>query len=145
MRGEDMAILMIYLIAMGVGLAIGLLIHAFICWLVSGCFKRIPPQFREMEPGMVWLLMIPCVPIVWNFYVYPRLARSFKAYFNSMGDTSVGDCGEQMGTYYSISVVCSLIPCVNYLAGPVSLVLLIINLVKAHELKNKIPLTAGGQ
>lgn len=140
-NADVMVLLGVYAVVIGSVLVVTLAINALICWLLSGCYKRIPQQFRKMEPGMVWLLMIPCVPLVWNFFVFPRLAESYKGYFDSVGNTEVGDCGAQMGMFYAIAVACSLVPCLNYLAGPVSLVLLIIFLVKAHELKKKIPET----
>ena len=40
-----------------------------------------------MEPAMVFLLLIPCFGLVWNFFLYPRLSRSFQKYFQSVGDT----------------------------------------------------------
>lgn len=142
-NGDVMVLLGVYAVIIGSFLAVSLAINALICWLVSGCYKRIPQQFRKMEPGMVWLLMIPCVPIVWNFFVFPRLAESYKAYFDSVGNTEVGDCGAQISLFFAVAVVCAHVPCLNYFAGPVALVLLIITLVKAHDLKNKIPETAA--
>ena len=124
---------------MGVVLVISLAIHAVICVLLSGCYTRIPREFRKQEPGMVWLLMIPCFNLVWNFFVYQQLADSYKAYFASVGRTDVGDCGKSLGLWYAICVACCIIPCVNYLALPAGLVLLIIYLVKATDLKGQIP------
>jgi hypothetical protein len=91
-----------------------------------------------MEPGMVWLLMIPCFPLVWNFFVFQRIPESFASYFSAQGRTDVGDCGKQIGLWYAITAVGACIPLVGYIAGPASLVLLIISLVKLNELKNKI-------
>lgn len=137
------ALVAVYMVAICVALVVGLAIQAVICWLVSTCYSRIPQQFREMEPGMVWLLMIPCFNLVWVFFVYPKLARSFKAYFDSVGKTDVGDCGAQLGLWYCICTACCIIPCLNYLAAPASLVLLIIFLVKAWGLKDQIPASAA--
>jgi hypothetical protein len=121
-----------------VGLLVGLALCAVICYLVSKCYEAIPANFRAMTPGKVWLMMIPCFNIVWIFFVYPGLSKSFKAYFDSVGDTSVGDCYAKVALGYCIATCCCIIPCVNYVAGPASLVLLIVYLVKAYELKNKI-------
>jgi len=54
----------------------------------------------------------------------------------------VGTCGRELGLGYAISVAVSAIPFVGCLTGIVALVLLILYLVKANELKNRIPLTA---
>ena len=128
-----------FLAIMGVAFGIALAIHVAVCALLSVCYSRIPMQFRKQEPGLVWLLMIPCFNVVWNFFVYPRLADSYKAYFASVGRADVGDCGKGIGLAYSICAIFCIIPCVNYLAAPATLVLLIIYLVKAMDLKSQIP------
>ncbi len=121
-----------------IALLVMLAINAVVCWLASNALARIPAEHRKMEPGMVWLLMIPCFPLVWNFFVFQRIPESFASYFASVGRTDVGDCGKQMGLWYAICTAASAVPLVNYIAGPASLVLLIISLVKFNELKGKI-------
>ena len=91
-------------------LVIALAVQAFVCYLLSGCLKRIPEPYRQQQPGMVWLLMIPLVGIVWNFFVYPNLSRSYQAYFAAQGRTDVGDCGAGIGLAYCICAAVSLIP-----------------------------------
>jgi hypothetical protein len=102
-------------------------------------YQRIPASFRKLEPGLVFLLLIPCFSVVWNFFVFPRLADSFKACFDSIGDRSVGDCGRDLGIGYSICSAVSVVPLLGCLTAVVSLVLLILFLVKADGLKNRIP------
>jgi len=123
----------------GISILVSLAIHAFICYLLYRCYDRIPPQFRRQQPAMVWLLMIPCFAIVWNFFVYPPLSKSFKAYFDSINRTDVGDCQESIGLAYSICGVASLVPYLGCLTGVGALVLLIIYLIKTNDLKNQIP------
>jgi len=113
-------------------------IYIFISYLLYKCFERIPPQFRKQQPGMVWLLLIPCFSLIWNFFVFPPLSKSFKAYFDSIGETNVDDCGEKIGLAYSICSVANLIPYLNILTGIATLVLLILFLVKTNDLKNRI-------
>ena len=127
------------LIASAIVVAVTLIIHIFVCWLLYTISNRIPARFRLMDPGLVWLLLIPCFYMVWNFFVYPKLSRGFKAYFESVNDATVGDCGLQIGTFYAVAVVCTLLPCVNYVAGPAAIVLLIVYLIKVNELSKKIP------
>ena len=125
-------------IFIGIGVAVGFAILAVICYLVYKCYAAIPAKHRAMEPEKVWLLMIPCFGIVWNFFVFPGLSKSFKSYFDSVGDATVGDCYAQVALWYCVSSACCIIPCLNYIAGPASLVLFIVYLVKAYELKEKI-------
>jgi hypothetical protein len=122
----------------GVILVVAIAIMVFICYLLYQLYLAIPEKHRAMEPAKVWLLLIPCFNIVWIFWVYPGLAKSFKSYFDSASDTTVGDCGEKLALWYCICTVCSVIPCVGAISGLASLVLLILFLIKAHELKSKI-------
>ncbi len=129
------AMLVIY----GVALVIGLAISAVICFLISRLFDAIPAQHRTMEPGMVWLLMIPFFNLFWNFKVYLGLADSFANAYEAGGQPlTESQSGRTMGLWYSILVLCSIIPCVNMITGLVALVLLILILVKGHELKNNL-------
>jgi len=125
----------------GVMICIGFAVAIVICFLLSDALKRLPPQFRKMEPGAVWLLLIPCFNIVWNFFVFPKVSESYSAYFAVQGRTDVGAAAGGIGLAYAICVVCSIIPCVGSLAGLASLVLLIIYLVKITGLKNQVQQT----
>lgn len=108
--------------------ALAVLLYA--CFSLMNCLQRIPAPFRKMEPGMVWLMLVPCFNIVWAFFVYPRVANSFKAYFDHVHDDSVGDCGAGLGL---ATAICHIV------CGPVGLILLIVYVIKANGLKNKIP------
>ncbi|MBN2433055.1 MAG: hypothetical protein JXQ27_16405 [Acidobacteria bacterium] len=121
-----------------ISLVIFLGIMITIIMIVQSVYKRIPPEHREMEPGMVWLLLIPCFNVVWNFFVFPKLSRSLKSYFFSIGRTDVGDCGEGLGLAYAILSAVSIIPYLNCLTFPAAIIILIIFLVKATGLKNQI-------
>jgi hypothetical protein len=113
-------------------------IIALICWLVAAALKSVPEEYREIRPDQIWLSLIPCFALVWNFFVYHRVARSFQNYCAATGKTQFGDCGETLGLIYSICVVCRIVPCLNYLAWPASLVLVIIVLVKFWGMKAEI-------
>jgi hypothetical protein len=114
-------------------------VSVVIILLISTPLKAIPDEYREMEPGKVWLLLIPLFNIVWNFFVFTRVPKSFQNYFAAQGKNDFGDCGEKLGMWYAICVACFIIPCVNYIAGPASLVLVIIFLVKIWDLKKQLP------
>jgi len=145
-RGEGAAPLVVVIaIALAV-LVVALAIQVAICWFLASCFQRIPLEYRRQEPGLVWLLLVPCLNLVWNFFVFPKLAESYRAYFEAQGRTDVGDCGYGIALAYCIAVavtsVVGFIPIVsliNCLFGPALLVLLILFLVKAADLKGQIP------
>jgi hypothetical protein len=125
----------VMVIAVLVGVVVGVAITILIILLISGALKTVPQEYREMEPGMVWLLLIPVFNLIWNFFVFPRVSKSFEKYFEAQGRTEFGDCGGKIGLWYAICVACCIVPCLNYIAGPASLVLLIIYLVKVLGLK----------
>jgi hypothetical protein len=115
----------------------GLLISVLICYLVYNLYLSIPAEKRELDPVKVWFLLIPCVPLVFNFFVFPGLARSMRAALAAQGVT-VEETLEKLGLWYSITTCCCLIPCVGYVAGPASLVLLIIFLIKGYDQKKQL-------
>lgn len=121
-----------------VGLVIGLAISALICYLLYTDLQRIPPQHRKQEPNMVWLLMIPLFNLVWNFFVWPKIAESYQSYFDAQGVTGEGDYGRQLSMILCIAAALCLIPLLNCLAGPVALVLYVLLLVKFNGYKNRI-------
>lgn len=114
--------------------AIGLLIVAAICYLVYNLYKGVPVEHQEMDPAKVWFLLIPCVPLVFNFWVYPGLARSLRKALSAKGIT-VDDSLEKVGLWYSITTCLSLVPCVGYLAAVTTIVLFVIFLVKGYDQK----------
>lgn len=120
-----------------------LAIWLVILFLLFSCFKRIPAQHRQMEPWQVWLLLIPLFNIVWVFFVFPKLGKSYQGYFAEQGRTDVGDCGEKIGLWYAIcvaaNIVLSWVPCLGGIIALASLVLLIMFLVKVLTLKGQIP------
>lgn len=137
--------LAVYGILIGIGVIVGLTILAAICWLLYTPLAAVPEHCREMPPMHVWLMMIPCFNLIWSFFVSQRIPRSFQNYFAETGRTEFGDCGAQIGLWWSICLACSIIPCVQYIALPANLVLLIIFLVKVWSLKAQIaPATSLG-
>ena len=113
-------------------------IMIFIYWLLYSALAAVPQQYREMEPGMVFLMLIPCFNLIWVFFVGARIPRSFQNYFEAHERYDHGDCGAQIGLWWGICTVCQIIPLVNYIAGPAALVLLIVFLVKISSMKGEI-------
>jgi hypothetical protein len=121
-----------------------------ISFLLRMNFLRIPAEHRKMDPDKLWYGAIPFYNAYLFFQFTDALSNSYKSYFDSVGDTSVGDCGKQIGNWFCIAFAVSyifIIPTLNCLGPVVSLallILLIIYLVKIFELRNKIPETPGG-
>ncbi len=119
-------------------MAIFIGVGVLICWILYDCLKRVPPQFRQQEPGLAWLLLIPFFGIVWNFFVFLPLARSYQSYFYSRGRTDLRDCGYNISLAYCICAAISIIPYLGLLAFIPSLILLIISLARARALSRQI-------
>lgn len=133
--GEQGLAILVWLLMIGGGL----ILQAIVCWLLMTCYAAIPEGHRKMEPMMVWLLMIPLFNLVWNFFTYPRLAESFRSYFDSRPELGVqGDCGKTLGLVLSILFAVSVVPCLGFFTGIAGLVVLIIFLIKAFELRRKV-------
>ena len=122
-----------------IGFLVGVAILVAIILLLSSFLKRVPETHRKMQPGMVWLLVIPLFNIVWNFFVYRAISESYESYFASHGRSEFGDCGKTIGLVYSICCCLCIIPFLNLLAGPAALILWIIYVIKLIGLKNQIP------
>jgi hypothetical protein len=121
-------------IFMGIGLAI----TAVICYLLYNAQNAVPPQHRKIEPGMIWLLMIPLFNLVWNFFVFPRVAESYQSAFAERGDPTKGASERSIGLAYAICAACAIIPCLGVFAGLAALVLGILFLVKIYNLKTML-------
>ncbi len=128
----------LFIVTFSVVLVAWVAVNAVICYFVSECYKRIPKQFRQMQPTLVWLSLIPIFNLVWNFFVFPKLSASFKAYFDSVGGRDLGNAGRGMALAYCICAACMIIPCVALPAVLGALVLLILYLVEAYKLKSLI-------
>jgi len=142
---EATAIFMVYGIAFVATLVVALAISAVVAFLFKKNYDVIPPEHRKLNPtSKVWFLLIPLFNLYWLFVVVLGLSDSYKSYFDANGITDVGDCFRQLGLWLCITTCCTIIPCVNYLTTPASLVLLIIYLVKVFELKKRVdsPLVA---
>jgi hypothetical protein len=122
-----------------IGLLVGIGIAAVLCYFISNWLKEVPEEDRVMTPGQVWLLLIPFFSFYWNFRVYMKgVPQSFKNYFERQGNQEVGDCGKTMGMWLCICTFFGLIPIIGSIVGMGTMVLLILWMVKIHELKNKI-------
>lgn len=146
--GEGAAVagaMAVMLLIVGVALVVSYAILITLCWFVSSCLQRLPPEHRKQQPGLVWLLLIPCFNLVWNFFVFPKLAESYQSYFAAQGRTDTGDCGYGLAMTYCVGAVITtfvgMIPyvgAINCLVGPALLVVLIVFLVKAGSLKGQV-------
>jgi len=86
-------------------------------------------RHQKMAPGLVWLMFIPLFNLMWHFFVVKNVSESIRSWAAENGK-SVDDAGYTIGLIACIASCCGIIPFVNFLAAPVSLVCFIIWWVK---------------
>lgn len=125
--------------------AVSLVIQAVICVFTARLYRRLPEPFRELSPTAVWLLMIPCFPLIWNFFVFPKLSASYRKCFEAAGIAEGRNFHEQLAMAYPVSVLVACVPC-TCVSGPAvlaALVLIILYLVQMSDLASVLPEGSG--
>jgi hypothetical protein len=126
-RGNDDAVMAFLVIFVLIALAVGLVIQVFFLLTLSRCLSRIQPHNRDMEPGLVWLNLIPCVDLVMIFLTVIWIANSLRKEYESRGWHSGSESfGQGVGLGYAICRVLAAIPYVGVLFGIPALVCFII-------------------
>jgi hypothetical protein len=116
-------------------LAICLLFLAFL----SGVLRKCSPSSRTMEPGMVWLCLIPLVSLIWNFFVVLAIADSLGNEFKLRNIPSDdAKPGKNIGIALSVCNACMIVPLVNVLAMLPALILFIVYWVKIAEYARRL-------
>ena len=106
----------------------------FFILTLQGALQKCTPQCRMLEPGLVWLYIIPFVNLIFGFFMVMGLAKSLRNEFNRRG-TPVPDPepGQSIGIAMCICACCGIIPFLGILAFLAHLVLWIIYWVKIAE------------
>jgi len=98
---------------------------------LQNALARCAPTSRTMEPGMVWLLIIPLVHLIFGFFVVIALAKSLGNEFRLRGIPFPDPLpGQTIGMAMCICACCSIIPIIGFLAAPAAFVLWIIYWIK---------------
>ncbi|MDY3556055.1 hypothetical protein R5W24_005218 [Gemmata sp. JC717] len=118
---------------------IGLVINIFFLLTLSKALHRCHPDSRTMEPGMVWLALIPLVGIAWIFVNVLRVAESLRNEFRYRRWHRRGeDYGYGIGLAYCCLMLASIIPYCGSLFGLAGLVCWIMYWVKIANLSRQI-------
>ncbi|HUB51368.1 MAG TPA: hypothetical protein VL986_04430 [Terracidiphilus sp.] len=122
---------------------LGVVFFCFFLFLIPAIFYLItlqnalvkcPPGVRTMEPGMVWLLLIPLFHLIWQFFVVMALGNSLGNEFRRRGIPCPDPLpGQSIGMAMCICGCCGIIPIINFLALPAAFVLWIVYWVKIAE------------
>ena len=81
---------------------VGLLVFAL--WRIVDAANAADPAHRTMEPGMIWLLLIPIFQVYWNFRSLPAVSESLTATLKDKG-LKTNDCGRAIGRVWALLVL----------------------------------------
>ncbi|MBM3983993.1 MAG: hypothetical protein FJ304_27735 [Planctomycetes bacterium] len=99
-------------------IAVVLLIYIFFLLTLQKALSRCRPQNRTMEPGMVWLNLIPLFNIVWHFITVIRVSSSLTNEFRARGRHSKGeDYAQTIGITSLALNLAGIIPLLGIVCG----------------------------
>ncbi|MBP3956638.1 hypothetical protein J8F10_15295 [Gemmata sp. G18] len=100
--------LVVFIIAL---VLVGLLPQIFYLLTLQKALSRCRRRNRTMEPGMVWLNLIPLFGLVWMFITVSRITESLDNEFYDRGRHRRGeDYGKSLGVAYCSLFVAGVIP-----------------------------------
>jgi hypothetical protein len=113
-KGQDNAFLAGQLVGQIIQGIIGLGMLVFLVFYLlamQNALNQVSPRNRDMEPGMVFLGLIPCFNLVWLFFIVSRVASSLEKEYDSRGLSGDGDFGKGVGiTGCILNCVCCSFP-----------------------------------
>ncbi len=111
------AMLGVVCVVVGVILIVALVIAIFFLLSMQKALNSVSPRNRLMEPGMVWLGLIPIFNLVWTFFIATRIPDSLRNEFRDRDRDDGSDYGKTIGLTYATLSVLSIV--VTY--GPMAL------------------------
>jgi MFS family permease len=115
---SDMASLI--LIAVLFVALIGVAVYIIFLRTLQAALERCAPSNRTVQPGQVWLSLIPLFNIVWQFILVSRVAESLGREFAARQGAPASpedDYGKSLGTTMCALSLSSIIPFVGILTG----------------------------
>jgi hypothetical protein len=139
------------------GVLIGLVITVCFLMTLNNALLRVSPQNRLMEPGMVWLLLIPCFNLIWNFFVFTRVPDSLRNEFRERHADDGSNYAKSAGvTLAVLDIVLPLInggqvamgaariaTCVSGILGIVSLFVFIVFWIRIGSYSSRLAALSG--
>jgi hypothetical protein len=106
---------------------------------LSRALRKCSPESRTMQPGMVWLVLIPLFGFIWNFIVVLALAKSLDNEFRARGITDAEpEPGKTIGLAMSVCMACGMIPILGGIASIVALVLWVMYWIKIADFSKRL-------
>jgi hypothetical protein len=112
-------------------LCFGLIALILYLLTLQKALKKCAPTSRTMEPGRVWLTVIPLFGLVWHFIVVMNVAKSLGNEFARLGIPCPEPApGQPIGLASCVCNCCIFIPLLGGIAGIAGLVLWAVYWVK---------------
>ena len=83
-------------------LIVALIVGIFYLLTLQKALNRVAPHNRLMEPGSVWLMLVPCVNVVWQFLIAIRVPDSLRNEFRERGQDDGSDYGKSIALTQAI-------------------------------------------
>lgn len=122
----------------------GIILLPLILYLLTlqKTLNLVRPENRHMEPGLVWLALIPIFSIIWNFFIVSKVAESLRLEFKQRNiQIQEEKPGYAIGLAYCILFCCTIIPVLGLLTSIAGLVCWIIYWVKISGYKAELEAT----
>ena len=132
-----MEVMIIFLFLM----LISLILIPYILFLVHlyKLLSKCKQENRDMEPGLVWLNLIPVFNYGWIFYSLIKIRDALKKEYSARNlATDDREFSFSIGLAYCITQACSIIPFLGLFSALASLVLWIIYWVKTNNYSKQL-------
>ena len=144
MNDDAMAIgVMVVVLGFVLLFVLGILaLQVFFLLTLFKCMKKVSLENRAMEPGLVWLNLVPMLNLGWIFYTVIKIKESLKKEFATRNIAGDGDFGYTIGLTYAILGCCSAIPYIGVFPGIASLVFWIMYWVRISGFSKQLDVEA---
>jgi hypothetical protein len=88
-------------------LIVAIVIAVFYLLTLQKALSRVAPWNRLMEPGLVWLSLIPIFNLIWSFFIATRIPDSLRNEFRHRNLDDGSDYGKGVGLAHAIIGVLS--------------------------------------
>lgn len=129
-------IILIVFVVFGI---LGILPMIFYLLTLQNTLHEVRFENRKMQPGQVWLTLIPLFGIIWQFVVVNNIADSLKSEFQQR-NLKIGEDkpGHSIGLTFCILACCSIIPFLGILTSIAAFICWIIYWVKISNYKTEL-------
>ena len=121
---------------LGLGLLLGMvaLFQLASCAVLTWSLYQVPADHRHVRYWQIWILSVPCVALVGNFFVLPRLTVSYSAAFGDRFPHRAAH-SRQLGFWFSVFVLGSCLPPLTVPCGIASVTLFLLYVTSLSQMR----------